>query len=98
VWADDAVVWENVPRERACASYVVRRAVANGASTTHVERIRRGALRTAMHALPHGAWCIAKGLALAALHVRAGGRRVRALELAGYGVGRIAGALARAPR
>jgi len=98
VWADEAVVWEDVPRERACVSYIVRRMVAIGESASQVERLRRGALRTAAHALPHGAWCIAKGLALAALHARAGGRRVRALELAGYGVGRIAGALARAPR
>ena len=91
VWADEAIAWESVPRERACPHYVVRRAVAVGAATTQIERLRRGALRTGAHALPHGAWCIAKGFVLAVLHLRAPGRRVRALELAGYGVGRIAG-------
>jgi cellulose synthase/poly-beta-1,6-N-acetylglucosamine synthase-like glycosyltransferase len=98
VWADDAIVWESVPRERACASYVVRRAVADGSATTHIERFRRGALRAGAHAVAHGIWCMAKGFALAARHAFAAGRRVRALELAGFGTGRIAGALSRSAR
>jgi glycosyltransferase involved in cell wall biosynthesis len=89
VWADAAVAWERVPPERVRARYVARRSVAAGSATTQIERLRRGALRTSAHALAHGAWCIAKGLCLAA--TRGGAPRVRALELAGYGAGRIAG-------
>jgi GT2 family glycosyltransferase len=92
VWADEAVAWESVPAERANARWLLRRSVRHGAARTRIARLRDGALRAGAQAVPHGAWCIAKGLALAALHARARGRRMRGLELAGYGVGRVAGA------
>jgi GT2 family glycosyltransferase len=92
VWADEAVVYETIPVERARVPWLVRRGFAVGTAVTYIARCRRGWLRSAAEALSHAVWCLAKGLALAALHaLGARARCVRGLELAGYGVGRIAG-------
>jgi glycosyltransferase involved in cell wall biosynthesis len=92
VWADEAVVHERVPPERACTRWLLRRGFAVGTATTHIAVCRRGALRAGVAALLHGVFCMAKGLAAAALSGR-GSRadRVRALQLAAFGVGRVAG-------
>lgn len=92
VWADEAVVHERVPPERACTRWLLRRGFAVGTATTHIAVRRRGALRAGGAALLHGVFCLAKGLAGAALS-RRGTRadRVRWLQLAAFGAGRLAG-------
>jgi glycosyltransferase involved in cell wall biosynthesis len=93
VWADAARVHERVPRERACARWLARRGFDVGTATTHLARRRRGLFRAGPHALAHGGWCLAKGLALALWHRAHPVRRVQGLELAGFGAGRLAGLL-----
>jgi glycosyltransferase involved in cell wall biosynthesis len=92
VWADEAVVHESVPPERASARWLLRRGFVVGTAITWIATLRRGRLRAAAGALLHGGFCIAKGLAAAAL---AGGRSrarlVHWLQLAAYGAGRWAG-------
>ncbi len=92
VWADEAVVHESVPPERACTRWLLRRGFAVGTATTHIARRRRGGLWASAAALLHGGFCVAKGLVAAALSDR-GSRaaRVRGLQLAAFGAGRVAG-------
>jgi glycosyltransferase involved in cell wall biosynthesis len=92
VWADEAIVHESVPPERACTRWLLRRGFAVGTATTHIARRRRGALRAGGAAAVHGLYCVARGLLGAALARRAGrAARVRALQLAAFGAGRLAG-------
>ena len=92
VWADDAVVSESIPDDRATWRWLARRGFAVGTAVTHIARCRRGWVRAAGEAIAHAAWCLAKGFGLAALGAFAGRvTLVRGLELVGYGVGRIAG-------
>jgi cellulose synthase/poly-beta-1,6-N-acetylglucosamine synthase-like glycosyltransferase len=93
VWADDALVYESVPPERACTRWLLRRGFAVGSATTWIATRRRGRLRAAAAALLHGGFCIAKGLAGAALaRRRSRASLVHWLQLAAYGAGRWAGA------
>ena len=92
VWADEARVFEWVPRSRANARWILARAFRVGTSSAFVDRHRRERPVGAARLLAHGGWCIAKGatlLPVGALCGRAGA--VRALRLAAFGAGRLSG-------
>jgi glycosyltransferase involved in cell wall biosynthesis len=91
VWADEALVFEWVPRSRANARWILQRAFRVGAQSTFVDRRRERPVAAARLLAP-GGWCLAKGTALlpvGALRGRAGA--VRALRLAAFGAGRLGG-------
>ena len=92
MWADLAVVREWVPASRARLRWILRRAFRVGTAGSFIDRRCVDPPRAAAFILAHGAWCVAKGLGLAA----AGGLRGRAaaargLRLAAFGLGRLAG-------
>jgi len=92
VWADEAVVFEWVPRSRANARWILERAFRVGASSAFVDRHRRARRVSPARVLAHGGWCLAKGatlLPVGALRGRAGA--VQALRLAAFGAGRLGG-------
>jgi succinoglycan biosynthesis protein ExoM len=92
VWADEAVVFEWVPRSRANARWILERAFRVGTSSTFVDRHRLVGALSPARVLAHGGWCVAKGamlLPVGALCGRAGA--VQALRLAAFGVGRLGG-------
>jgi glycosyltransferase involved in cell wall biosynthesis len=92
VWADEAVVFEWVPRSRANARWILERAFRVGISSTFVDRQQRGRAVPAAALLAHGGFCLAKAAALlpfGALRGRAG--TMRALRLAAFGAGRLGG-------
>lgn len=94
VWADTARVVEWIPPSRARLGWLLRRAFRIGTSTAFIDRHRMPRPRSAPRLLSHGLWCLAKGgllLPIAALRGRA--PAARALRLAVYGAGRIAGML-----
>ena len=94
VWADEALVFEWVPRSRANARWILERAFRVGTSSAFVDRNHRARPLSPARLLAHGGWCLAKGatlLPMGALRGRAGA--LRALRLAAFGAGRI-GALA----
>src|SRR5262245_44132399 len=92
VWADEALVFEWVPRSRSNARWILQRAFRVGAQSAFVDRHCGGRPLAAARLLAHGGWCLAKGTALlpvGALRGRAGA--VRALRLAAFGAGRLGG-------
>ena len=92
VWADEALVFEWVPRSRANARWILDRAFRVGTSSAFVDRHRREHPVGAARLLAHGGWCIAKAatlLPLGVLRGRAGA--VGALRLAAFGAGRLSG-------
>jgi glycosyltransferase involved in cell wall biosynthesis len=93
VWCEEARVHERVPAQRARIRWLLRRSLRVGACNTHITRLRSdGPVRGWI--LRHGAWCLAKGLALASAGLL--GRRVtavRGLQLAAFGLGRWLGLL-----
>jgi glycosyltransferase involved in cell wall biosynthesis len=92
VWSDEAVVYESVSPERTCTRWLLRRGFAVGTATTHIARRRRRALRADLAALLHGVYCVAKGLIAASFSgYESRAARVHWLQLAAYGVGRLAG-------
>src|SRR5262249_46527138 len=92
VWADEARVFEWVPRSRANARWILARAFRVGTSSAFVDRRCREHPPSPARLLAHGGWCLAKGatlLPLAVLRGRAGA--VQALRLAAFGAGRLGG-------
>lgn len=92
VWADEAVVFEWVPRSRANARWILERAFRVGTSSAFVDRHHRSRRLSPVRLLAHGGWCLAKGgvlLPVGALRGRAGA--VAALRLAAFGAGRLGG-------
>ena len=92
VWADEARVFEWVPRSRANARWILERAFRVGASSAFIDRHRGERPVSRAHLLAHGGWCLAKAatlLPVGALRGRAGA--IRALRLAAFGAGRIGG-------
>ena len=92
VWADEAIVFEWVPRSRANARWILERAFRVGSSSTFVDRHRLASPVSPARLLAHGGWCLAKGatlLPVGALRGRAGA--MQALRLAAFGAGRIGG-------
>ena len=82
VWADDAIVHENVPPARATLRWILARGYRDGAATAAAAP--HGPLRIAAGA----ASCVARGLGAAAFGALYGRARcVRGLRLAAFGVG-----------
>jgi GT2 family glycosyltransferase len=90
VWADEAVVFDQIPPERVRVGWIVRRGLRTGTARTHID-LAHGARRH-RSILAHGVWCIAKGLStsLARAH-RGRAARVAGLQLAASGIGRLIG-------
>jgi glycosyltransferase involved in cell wall biosynthesis len=92
VWADGAVVREWVPASRARLGWLLRRAFRVGTSTVFIDRHCRRRPRPAARISAHGAWCLAKGgVQLLGSVLRGRAAAARALRLAVFGAGRIAG-------
>jgi GT2 family glycosyltransferase len=92
VWADEALVHETVPPERANTRWLVRRGYRVGTAITHLDRTRRPPAMALAYGLAHGAWWVACGLwATAQGLVRGRAQGVRGLQLVASGVGRFAG-------
>jgi GT2 family glycosyltransferase len=92
VWADQALVFEWVPRTRANARWILERAFRVGTSSAFIDRNRLAGPLSPARLLAHGGWCVAKGatlLPVGALRGRAGA--VQALRLAAFGAGRLGG-------
>jgi glycosyltransferase involved in cell wall biosynthesis len=93
-WADDAHVFETMPRSRTTVGYVLRRKFRTGTEATRIDRRLTGGTGGARAALRH--WC--KGLGLLGLGILSlpatiwGGRRaaMNSLIWAARGVGYIA--------
>jgi GT2 family glycosyltransferase len=94
VWADAALVYEWIPRSRARLAWILRRAFRVGSTSAWIDRRRLQPPLRASRLAAHGSWCVAKGLLLllAAL-ARGRGAAARALRLAAFGAGRLAGLL-----
>lgn len=94
VWADSAPVYEWIPPSRARLVWILRRSFRVGATSAWVDRRRTLPPLRASRLLAHGGWCVAKGgLLLLAGAARGRGAAARALRLAAFGVGRLAGLL-----
>ena len=92
VWADLAVVREFVPATRARLVWILRRGLRVGTANSFIDRRCVEPPRAAARILAHGAWCVAKGLWLAALGVLRGrAAAARGLRLAAFGFGRLLG-------
>jgi GT2 family glycosyltransferase len=90
VWADEAPVFEWVPRSRANARWILARALRVGSSSAWIDRRGREGRVSVTRLAAHGGFCLAKGAALlplGALGGRAGA--LRALCLAAFGAGRL---------
>ena len=94
VWADDAVVDDSVPEERATARWLVRRHVRTGMTTVRIERdLRGGGVVTLLLVVKSAVWLIL-GVGLFGLGVLAGRAvRVRARCWLGWGRGLARGVL-----
>ncbi|MGH0032595.1 MAG: glycosyltransferase family 2 protein [Myxococcota bacterium] len=93
VWCREARVYERVPAERARLRWLLRRGFRVGASNTHITRLRADG-PVAGRVAAHGAWCVARGTARAVGGVARGPvAAVRGLQLAAFGLGRVAGLL-----
>jgi GT2 family glycosyltransferase len=94
LWADAAAVHEVVPASRTTLRWVLRRALRVGASNSRVLRLHDRRVHAALRPLAHGLWCVAKaGVLLLGAGLRGPGAAARALHLACFGAGRIAGLL-----
>jgi GT2 family glycosyltransferase len=90
VWADGALILHAVEPERACLRWILARAFRDGVALDHIERSQGSRGRLAMGV--HGAWSLARGIALAAAPVPRGrAARARSLAVAAFGLGRLAG-------
>ncbi len=94
VWCERARVVETVPASRATLGWVLRRAYRTGAANARIDVLHRPGARTRLAVAAHGAWCVAKGAALASAAVLRGRGRAeaaRGLRLAAAGAGRLGG-------
>jgi GT2 family glycosyltransferase len=90
VWADGALILHVVEPERARLRWILERAFRDGVALDRIDRGHRA--RSAAAIALHGAWCMAKGLAMAALPAPRGrAARAASLKLAAFGLGRWAG-------
>jgi glycosyltransferase involved in cell wall biosynthesis len=89
VWADRALIHHVVEPDRARLRWILSRAFRDGVALGRIERDAR--TRSFGAIALHGAWCVAKGIAVAALPAPVGlAARAAALQLAAFGVGRFA--------
>ena len=92
VWADDAVVHETVPAERARAGWLLRRAYRTGSAWTFCERRMRPGGRTAALRAAKAAGWMAHGVATLALApVRGRDAAITGLWRIARGAGNVAG-------
>jgi len=90
IWADNAIVRENVPASRSTVRWLVQRSFRVGTSSSWVQLKHRSS--TAFRLLAHGVYCMLKGTALAlSLPLKGRAVAVEGLRLFSYGLGRIAG-------
>jgi succinoglycan biosynthesis protein ExoM len=98
-WADDAIVKESVPRNRAKAAYLLSRAYAGGSNWARIEyMLRPQAVTKAIRVLKGVIHVLCGGLALLASVVSGQHAVVRSATRVWHGAGTIAGALGRRPR
>ena len=90
VWADDAVVYDDVPPERATLRWLLRRSFRSGRARTRIGRLH-AARERAGSVVAHSARCLVRG-ALRSMAARreSTGQRATGLVLAAYGAGRLA--------
>jgi succinoglycan biosynthesis protein ExoM len=90
LWADNAIVRENIPASRSTVRWLVQRGFRVGTSSAWVQLNHQSS--TVFRLLAHGFYCMAKGATLAlALPLRGRAVAVQGLRLFSYGLGRIAG-------
>ncbi len=91
VWAPDAIVYDVVPPDRTNAGWLLRRGFRIGASNTHISRVRQGPA-SLPRVVAHAGWCVGRGLLRGASGAwRGTAVAVSGLQLASFGLGRLAG-------
>jgi succinoglycan biosynthesis protein ExoM len=94
VWADRAIVSDEVPESCVALGWILARALRTGGTETYVARKFDPVLGAWSRSVLHGGYCIAKGLALtltAPLRMQSAAVAARGLQLASFGAGRVAG-------
>ena len=90
IWADNAIVHENVPASRSTVRWLVQRGFRVGTSSAWVQLKHRST--SVLRLLAHGVLCMVKGMGLAlTFPLRGRAIAVEGLHLCSYGLGRIAG-------
>jgi succinoglycan biosynthesis protein ExoM len=94
VWADSARVHTWIPPQRATLGWLLRRAFRSGRAKSRVDRHGTWPRMGALPRLTRAVWTVAKGLILLPLAALLGrAAAARAVRLAVYGAGRLAGQL-----